>query len=389
MLSLFYLFFILFMKKTTFFRFNRIMLMVGSVACMLLPLVNVSFLAGTAIDNMPHFVIPEATVLGSSAEVSKDWNWTTVLSILYFAGAAVVLAGCAISIVKTFAVCRKGEIIHGDGFAVTLSEEPTASFSFFKHIVMSREDYEQNPVILKHEMMHVECRHSFDIVLFSIITVFHWFNPLVWMARNELKEVQEYEADEAVLKQGIDATQYQLLLVKKAVGAERFQMANGFNHTKLKNRIKMMQVQKTNKLARLAYIACLPLMLSVLCFCTNQNQNQNQNEVAEEEIIPFQLLDEKPSFNGGDPNTFAKWVDQRINYPESAKEDDIQGRVVASFIIDASGNLIDPKIVSGLSEDIDNEVLRVLSSSPQWTPGKADGQAVKCSFTFPVVFTLR
>ena len=80
-----------------------------------------------------------------------------------------------------------------------------------------------------------------------------WFNPLVWILRTELKMLHEYEADEAVINQGIDAKQYQLLLVKKAVGAQRFQLANGFNHAKLKNRITMMQSTKTNKFRRLLY----------------------------------------------------------------------------------------------------------------------------------------
>ncbi|MDO5442646.1 MAG: M56 family metallopeptidase [Bacteroidia bacterium] len=267
------------------------------------------------------------------------------------------------------------------------------SFSFFRHIVMSREDYEHNPVIIQHEMMHVECLHSVDILFFSIITALHWFNPLVWLARNELKEVQEYEADEAVLKQGIDATQYQLLLVKKAVGAEHFRMANGFNHSKLKNRIKMMQTKKTNKLARLAYLACIPILLGTLCFCTDQNKDKSgtsdKDSTSNEEIIPFQLLDETPKFNGEDANAFAKWVSEQLVYPESAKEAGTGGRVYVSFVIDENGNITDVKTIKSISEDLDNEAIRVVSSSPAWEPGKKDGRTVKVTYTLPVIFELR
>ncbi len=385
MLSLFHLFFILFMKKTTFFRFNRFALMTGSVLCMALPLLDFFFIPESAASYIPHIEIPETKVFGNTAGESGRWNWIILLKGLYFAGTAAVASDCAISILKTFAICRKGEIVHSDGFSITLLEEPIASFSFFRHIAISREDFEQNPLILRHEMIHVENYHSLEIILFSVITALHWFNPLVWMARNNLKEVQEYEADESLLKQGIDATQYQLLLVKKAVGAERFQMANGFNHTKLKNRIKMMQTKKTNRLARLAYIACVPLMLSVLCLCTSQKRDY----VSIVENNSSQMLDERPGFNCENTVEFVKWVCERVTYPKSATESGIQGKVVVSFTIDENGNLVDPKIISGVSEELNNEVLRVISSSPKWTPAKENGKAVKCSFIMPFIFTIR
>jgi len=123
--------------------------------------------------------------------------------------------------------------------------------------------------------------------------------------------LHEYEADEAVINQGIDATQYQLLLVKKAVGAQRFQLANGFNHAKLKNRITMMQSTKSNKFKRLLYLACLPLLAFGLSFCNRQKEDITDPVVEIEisdatkvsappvEPIPSNEADELPSFNGG------------------------------------------------------------------------------------------
>ena len=378
MLSLFSLFFILVMKKTTFFRFNRMMLMAGSFVCLLLPLFDISFMPETVVSSMPHLEIPDSSALRSMPGESKEWNWMSVLSVFYFVGVMAVALVCVMSIFRTLAVCRKGDIVRRDGISITVTNDPMASFSFFRNIVISREDYEQNPIVLQHEMMHVKCHHSVDVVLFSIITALHWFNPLVWMARKELKEVQEYEADEAVLKQGIDATQYQLLLVKKAVGAERFRMANGFNHTKLKNRIAMMQSAKTTATAtaKLAYLACLPLLLSVLCFCSKSSP----------EPIPFRMLDETATFNGDDPNAFSIWVKERLSFSEIAGISEINGRVTASFTVDKRGKVVNPKIVKGLSDDVDREVLRILSSSPEWAPAKYNGKAVTCTYTFPIIF---
>jgi len=385
LLTVFYLFFILFMRKTTFFRFNRITLMAGTAVCMILPLVDISALQTTMGGYLPHIVLPEAMVGGNVKENSARVDWKLMALAIYFAGAMAVLVTTAISLIRTKAELRTGEKRMYGTACLTIVDGPEISFSFFNHIVMSREDFENNPVILSHEIMHVQCHHSLDNLLFSVITVLQWFNPVVWLTRIELKQIHEYEADEAVLKKGIDATLYQLLLVKKAVGAERFQMANGFNHTKLKKRIKMMQSTKTNRMARLAYIACLPLLLSVLCFCTGQSRNNASNK----ETVPYQMLGEKPEFRAEGFDSFSKWVAEELNYPESAKEAGIQGRVMATFTIDKEGNLTDLTIDSGLSEDIDNEVLRVLSSSPKWTPGKRAGKVVNCSVRMPVIFELK
>lgn len=376
MLSLFSLFFILVMKRTTFFRFNRIMLMAGSFICLLLPLFDVSFMPEAVVSNIPHLEIPESSVLRGMPGEGREWNWMSVLSVIYFVGLMTVSAIFVMSIFRTLAVCRKGDIVRRDGVTITVTNDPMASFSFFRNIVISHEDYEQNPIVLQHEMMHVKCYHSVDVVLFSIITALHWFNPLVWMARKELKEVQEYEADEAVLKQGIDATQYQLLLVKKAVGAERFQMANGFNHTRLKNRIGMIQARKTAGTAKLAYLVCLPLLLSVLCFCSKSSP----------EPVSFRTLDETPTFNGEGPYAFSLWVNEQLSLSEVAEISEVNGRVTASFTVDKRGKVVNPKIVRGLSDGVDREVLRILSSSPEWAPARYNGKAVTCTFTFPIIF---
>lgn len=376
MLSLFSLFFILVMKRTTFFRFNRIMLMAGSFICLLLPLFDVSFMPETVVSSMPHLEIPDSSALRNMPGDSMEWNWMSVMSVIYFVGVMTVAAFSIMSIFRTLAVCRKGDIVRRDGVTITVTNDPMASFSFFRNIVISHEDYEQNPIVLQHEMMHVKCHHSVDVVLFSIITALHWFNPLVWMARKELKEVQEYEADEAVLKQGIDATQYQLLLVKKAVGAERFQMANGFNHTRLKNRIGMIQARKTAGTAKLAYLVCLPLLLSVLCFCSKSSP----------EPVSFRTLDETPTFNGEGPYAFSLWVNEQLSLSEVAEISEVNGRVTASFTVDKRGKVVNPKIVRGLSDGVDREVLRILSSSPEWAPARYNGKAVTCTFTFPIIF---
>jgi len=112
-------------------------------------------------------------------------------------------------------------------------------------------------------------------------------------------------------------------------------------------------------------------------------------ETVKEESIPFQLVEEKPIFQGGDANQFSKWVNQRLVYPAEAKENGVQGRVTLKFIIEKDGSLVDVKVLRGIHPVLDNEAVRVVSMSPKWTPGRQRNRNVPVSYTFPVIFQLK
>ena len=418
LLSVFYAFFMLLMRKTTFFTFNRFSLMAGSLLCLALPLIHWDF-SGTAVSNViPTLTLPQAVVSaegGTLNAADKGISWLGVVSGIYFLGAFVVLIMNILSVIQTSRMIASGEHIQKEGFKVTIVDAPVASFSFLGHIVISREDFTATTVILTHEMSHVRKHHSVDVLLFSVVTVLHWFNPLVWLARAELKMLHEYEADESVINQGVNAADYQLLLVKKAVGEHRFRLANGFNHTKLSNRITMMMSEKTNGWIRLSYVACVPLLACMLCFCTSNKQTpemtertedaldaepQDINEVVaigftdsttaeEDEPVPFRSAEVKPMFQGGDANNFSKWINERLIYPQDAKDAGKQGRVVLQFTVNKVGRMENIRVLRGCYQSLDEEALRVVKASPEWKPGMMDGKAVSVTYTFPIVFKLR
>ena len=118
-------------------------------------------------------------------------------------------------------------------------------------------------------------------------------------------------------------------------------------------------------------------------------EEEVQEEEVEEEAIPFQLVEEKPSFNGGYANEFSKWVNSKLVYPEIAKENGVQGRVTLQFTVEADGRVTNVKVLRGVDDSLDKEAVRVVSSSPKWKPGKQRDRAVKVTYTFPVIFQLR
>ena len=114
-----------------------------------------------------------------------------------------------------------------------------------------------------------------------------------------------------------------------------------------------------------------------------------EEEEVEEEAIPFQLVEQKPSFNGGDANEFSKWVNSRLVYPEIAKENGVQGRVTLQFTVNTDGSVSDVKVLRGVDSSLDKEAVRIVKMSPKWTPGKQRDRPVKVVYNFPVVFQLR
>ena len=412
-ISVFQSFYLLVMRKTTFFRLNRIVFLAGTFLCLALPFAKIHMPVESAIIS-PIALIEEAisaepmtlpaAVVGAEAPV----NWSRLMIIaIFLSGALVSFIVTAVSYIRMCIMIRSAEPETIARTQIRVIEEDIPSFSWGRHIVIGRKDLKENPAILTHERMHVRCGHSFDLMAYTIVTTLQWFNPIAWIARTELKMLHEYEADELTINKGIDATQYQLLLVKKAVGAKRFQLANGFNHSKLKNRINMMHKNKTNKWMRLAYFLCIPVLIGAMCCCAQNTKADNTPAPAamsdnavqakpesqsisdtpeKKEPVPFNQVEVTPKFNGGDANTFSRWVNQQLEYPETCKKEGISGRVTLSFTVSETGKVKDVKVLRGVHEDLDNEAIRVVSSSPDWTPGKVGGKAVAVSYNFPIIF---
>ncbi|MBO4634267.1 MAG: M56 family metallopeptidase [Bacteroidales bacterium] len=384
-LSLFYAFYLLVMRRTTFFGLNRLLLLLGSYLCLLLPLIRLrTVTASVAISDMTIVAVEAES--GNAAAPVAAFPWQEVLLALYLAGGVITLVLYLVSAIKTVRLIGKGEKLQREGCTLVLQEQDIPSFSWGRKVVMSRKDLEENPAIFTHELMHVEYRHSLDLLLFLPFQLLYWWNPLVWITREELRLLHEYQADEGVIQKGIDATQYQLLLVRKAVGEQRFSLASGFQHAKLKNRIAMMLKPLSSGWMRWSYLALIPV-LALVMFACNPKKSKKADEPAP---IPFSELENKPTFNGGDANLFALWVAQQLKYPEQAKTDGAQGRVMIQFTIGADGTVRDAEVLRGVREDLDAEALRVVSASPKWEPGHNEkGEAVPVSFTIPVVYKLQ
>ncbi|MDY6417228.1 MAG: TonB family protein [Bacteroidales bacterium] len=406
-LAIFYAFYLLVMRKTSLFRFNRVVLLAGTLVCHLLPLLR---LRTVIVPDFSGIQVGDLQLVGTEAEQAAGSSFPWLLAI-YAAGAASVVAASLISIARTRKIIRSGSQEPCEGCRLTLLDRDVPSFSWGRKVVMSRQDYEKYPAILRHELQHIHAHHSLDVLLMTVVNTIHWFNPLAWIARAELRLLHEYEADEGLIRQGIDATSYQLLLVRKAVGEQRFSLANGFNHAKLKQRIAMMHKKPTSGWMRLAYVALLPLLAGTMFLCNPARAEvrpattetltvaeipaiaetpTTQNPPAGAKTFDFSSIEDKPTFQGGDAQAFAKWVSSQLNYPEDEKKAGHEGRVMLQFAINTDGSVSDVKVMRSCGyEALDAEAVRVISSSPNWKPGMVNGEPVKVTFMFPVIYQVR
>lgn len=280
-LILFYLGFKALLSNDTFFRFNRWVLLVGIATCMLLPAIKIQtsepLLIQQPIIHLEKMIAGEETVVtylsDNNPEVdmtpvvtpAKMIDWGQIIALLYWAGFIFCLMTTLLSFRKMFVLIWSGRKLQQGRYTLILVPSCVSPFSWGRYIILSEEDYEKHPdEILTHEMMHLKSHHSIDLLFMECILWLHWFNPAIWLLKRELKDIHEYQADKGVLTQGVDATKYQLLLVKKAVGSSLYTLANSFNRSKIKKRITMMLKGKSNNWDRLKLLLLVPVGLIVL-----------------------------------------------------------------------------------------------------------------------------
>lgn len=301
-LSVFYLFYRLWLSKETFHRFNRMVLIGLILVAFVIPSLKVSqnFHLPQIEQVFERLNIPEeemeqeqdlqkmeqVTTTTLHTQLEKKRSDFTILipgnlGFLYFGGALLLLLRYIFSIVCIYRLIRYGEKECWKGeVRLVVHQQNVAPFSWKRYIVLSRQDLEEHgDEIIAHEYAHILHKHSRDLILAEICLLFQWFNPAMWFFRKELKTVHEFEADESVLKAGIDAKKYQLLLIQKTVGTRLYSMVNGFDHSSLKKRITMMLKKKSNPWKLSKYLIVFPLAaMAAVLFARPNLLNMNNQE---------------------------------------------------------------------------------------------------------------
>ena len=272
-LAVFYLFYKLLMSRDTFHRFNRFALLGLLVLSSVLPLVEVSVnhpapVHETMLTLEQLLLLSDVQAEGEVVSQPTTALWVRVALLVYLVGIVFFAVRNLWSLGRLAVLLRRGRLeqladwLPGrtENVRLVVHKHDIAPFSWMRYIVLSRKDLEENGrEILIHELAHIRNRHSWDLLLADLCIFVQWFNPAAWLLKQELQTIHEYEADDTVLREGVDAKKYQMLLIKKAVGTRLYSMANSFNHSSLKKRITMMLKEKSSPWARVKYLYVLPL----------------------------------------------------------------------------------------------------------------------------------
>ncbi|WP_418214584.1 M56 family metallopeptidase [Bacteroides difficilis] len=303
-LVLFYLFFRLLLSKETFHRFNRMALLGVLFFSLLIPCIEVTTRhqvevqqAMLSIEQLLLMAELEATPVEAGAVQETVASWIQVVLLVYLAGILFLACRSIYSLISLFRLIHSGKREKLEkGGTLVIHHQEIAPFSWMKYIVISQKDLEENGrEILIHEMAHIHHRHSIDLLLADICIFFQWFNPGAWLLKQELQNIHEYEADETVINEGVNAKEYQLLLIKKAVGTRLYSMVNSFNHSKLKKRITMMLKEKSNPWARLKYLYVLPLAAIAVTAFARPEISEKMEEISVAKVNDLAAIVEKKS----------------------------------------------------------------------------------------------
>ena len=268
LLAVFFVFYKLLVSNEKMHRINRVVILATSVLSFLLPLCVLTIhktieMPFTASGNMllPMPLSAEEVPFEKSVVPVRLLDWQMLAVALYIIGVVAVLSKFALGVVRLSKLIKSGERRSMNGSEVVVVKRDVPPFSCLKWIVMCEDDFESgNNHILEHEKAHIALCHSRDVLLMNVICALQWFNPFVWLMKNDLRAIHEYEADDSVLRKGVNIMEYQYSLIRKVVSASGYSITNNFNHSILKNRITMMSKSKPSMSRALRVLYIVPIV---------------------------------------------------------------------------------------------------------------------------------
>ncbi|MCD6201712.1 MAG: M56 family metallopeptidase [Bacteroidales bacterium] len=434
-IAVFYLFYWALLRRETWFTLNRILLFSSLLLAVAIPFVKITLHAapepGTVYYALDHYLIDGVIVRPSTLAASAGIHFTVgnALLLLYGAGVLFFLVKFLVQIFQVLHLVHRYGVREFEGYRIVPFDRDISPFSFFTLIFINPEQLEEEELrkVLLHEWEHVRRLHTLDIMLLEIVCIIQWFNPFVWLYKYSLHELHEYEADQAVLSHGENRLSYQHLILSQAFGHNFFPVVHDLiNRSFIKKRIIMITKQKSRNITLLKSLLILPVaaILVVSFSFTREPANLQQvkrllnngtnNEIPAKKPAPpvklpvqinvlpnkevsqqkdtsegvFFKVEEMPKFQGGDINNFRQWVADHIIYPENAATKGIHGKIYIQFIVEANGNVDNVKVIRGVDSLLNNEAVRVIQSSPKWTPGKQKGHNVPVAYTIPIMFQM-
>jgi len=413
------------LRKGRFYQWNRFYILASVILSIIIPALDIpissSLMTVPLVSGYATTMSIEPAIVNASAlPVASPIPWAWLGFMLCLSVACFLLIKELIAFIRILRLKHSSELMHTPETELYCTDDAAAPFTFFRAIFWKKGfavDSGAGACMLRHELAHVRLGHSWDKALMQLVCCLFWTNPFFILFRRELELVHEFAADSESLDKG-NAEELSSLILCTLYPNHYRDFTSRFYQSSIKRRIIMIKENKRLSMNMLRKMSIIPIALFAMYLFSfsnkaiahvkddavteivyeqpsevkseelEQTKTTTANEQTSEETIPVALVEVKPMFQGGDEHEFSKWVFENLTYPQFARDNNIQGRVICSFVVASDGSVIDVKILRGVAPSLDEEALRVINMSPKWTPGKQKGKAVNVKYTFPIIFQL-
>jgi len=415
----FYLVYSILLSRDTSYSRNRAFILLSLGSAMIFPLITLQTLKPLNIQFFGKF-LSDVFVTGTSNgtktlnSVSSGTGFIEMIYSIYIIGVVVFVIKLLIDLLNLlFLIIRQKDegsrIIRFHGFN-------TAGFSAMGYIfINTRLSPEEAGEIIRHEQNHLKQNHFIDIIFIEFVKAFQWFNPVVYLFNRSLRAIHEYQADQECLSSGVPIVNYQSLLLNQVFKSRAFKLTNSFSNPSLiKKRMVMMTKKRTTSIASAKMLIVVPVIGIVFLAIsaskselmpppppppppssTSQSSELKNNVQAvmeeptnESDEVPFVVVEDMPMFRGGDV-ALLKYIAENTHYPEAAKGNNIQGKVIIRFCVTAKGDVSRVSVLKGIDPELDKEAIRVVKTLPAFKPGSQGGKDVPVWYMVPITFTLK
>jgi TonB family protein len=370
-LSLLATIYVVFLRRETFFRLNRIFLLGSLFFSVLLPFLKFRIYEPQPVMLSEVTVTPYRNVLEAVTIYGQDLSVTveqtiisaTLLIWIYLAGLLLFLAILFYRVIRIIFVIRKNEVQKSEHLKLVFLKNECSPFSFLNYVFISRplQNRDGYDRMMAHEIEHIKQGHSFDVLILEMLTAFQWFNPFMWMLRRAIRENHEFLADHAVLTSGVNRGYYKKLLLNQFAGGQLV-LSNNFNYSLIKNRIKMMSKIKSPKIAHVKIIlGVLTAVALIIMFACEQKEMSEIQPVPEPDELKVTFLDDKLKISGeaDDLERIKKLMDGSREF---------------SLETDSIGNLllVKKEAVTPKTLDTEEQIFFIVEDMPEFPGGEPE-----------------
>ena len=424
----------LFLQKETFFKWNRIYLLVTPILSFIIPLLSLKNLQKTVPQEYIEY-LPEV-VINPQVYIENSTPFETLLGIstfIFYVGMVLFAVLFLVRLATILKLIFTSKSIKKDKYTLILLTKKQSAFSFFNYIFINKHLFEHKDLqIIQHELIHCKHRHTLDLLYFELLKIVMWFNPLVYVYQKRITLLHEYISDAEIVKE-TDKNIYFNMLLTETFNVENISFINQFfKHSLIKKRIVMITKEKSQKMKQLKYLLIAPLLLVMLLLSSFEDKSKETleqvplliNEILNEdalpleltakesksvlktsdtikpieiEAIPFATIENVPVYPGceGTEEELKACLQAKIsNYVNAnfnaklGKElslDPGLNKVFVMFKIDKEGNIADVKS-RAKHKELEEEAIRVITSLPKMLPGKQNGETVGVKYSLPIAF---